>query len=76
MGLLTAIVGDRIYLDVNIWIYALEQHPTSSQSLTELFQKVDEKKLTVLTSELSLTEALVEQKLDYGQRSFDFNTEV
>jgi predicted nucleic acid-binding protein len=43
MGILTAIQGNRIYLDVNIWIYALEQHPTFSQVLTELFQQVDQK---------------------------------
>lgn len=59
MGILTAIQGNRIYLDVNIWIYALEQHPTFSQILTELFQQVDQKTLTVVTSELSLAEALV-----------------
>jgi len=59
MGILTAIQGNRIYLDVNIWIYALEQHPTFSQVLTELFQQVDQKTLTVVTSELSLAEALV-----------------
>ena len=64
MGILTAIQGDRIYLDVNIWIYALEQHPTFSQPLTELFQQVDQKALTVVTSELSLAEALVKPVRD------------
>jgi len=59
MGILTAIQGNRIYLDVNIWIYALEQDPTFSQVLTELFQQVDQKTLTIVTSELSLAEALV-----------------
>lgn len=64
MGILTAIQGDRIYLDVNIWIYALEQHPIFSQPLTELFQQVDQKVLTVVTSELSLAEALVKPMRD------------
>jgi len=59
MGILTTIQGDLIYLDVNIWIYAVEQHPTYSQTLTELFQQVDQRALTVVTSELSLAEALV-----------------
>lgn len=59
MGILTTIQGDRIYLDVNIWIYAVEQHPTYSQTLTQLFQQVDQRALTVVTSELSLAEALV-----------------
>jgi predicted nucleic acid-binding protein len=59
MGILTTLQGSRIYLDVNIWIYALEQHPTYSQTLTELFQQVDQRTLTIVTSELSLAEALV-----------------
>jgi predicted nucleic acid-binding protein len=59
MGILNTIQGSRIYLDVNIWIYALEQHPTYSQMLTELFQQVDQRTLTIVTSELSLAEALV-----------------
>lgn len=59
MGILTTLQGNRIYLDVNVWIYALEQHPTYSQVLTELFQQVDQRILTVVTSELSLAEALV-----------------
>lgn len=64
MGILTAIQGERIYLDVNIWIYALEQHPVYSQALTELFQQADQKLLTVVTSELSLAEALVKPMRD------------
>ncbi len=64
MGILTKIQGNRIYLDVNIWIYALEQHSTFAQPLTELFQRVDQKMLTVVTSELSLAEALVKPMRD------------
>jgi predicted nucleic acid-binding protein len=64
MGILTTIQGDRIYLDVNIWIYALEQHPIFSQLLADLFQQVDQKVLTVVTSELSLAEALVKPMRD------------
>jgi predicted nucleic acid-binding protein len=50
MGILTTIQGSRICLDVNIWIYALEQHPTYSQTLTELFQQVVQRTLTIVTS--------------------------
>lgn len=64
MGILTTIQGSQIYLDVNIWIYALEQHPLYSQALTELFQQIDQKTLTVVTSELSLAEALVKPMRD------------
>lgn len=64
MGILTALQGERIYLDVNIWIYALEQHPVFSQALTALFQQVDQRILTIVTSELSLAEALVKPMRD------------
>jgi predicted nucleic acid-binding protein len=59
MGLLSALNGDRIYLDVNIWIYALEGYPAFVQDLTQLFQAIDRGTLTAFTSELSLAEALV-----------------
>jgi predicted nucleic acid-binding protein len=38
MGLLNSLQGDRIYLDVNIWIYALEGYPGFRSDLTALFQ--------------------------------------
>ncbi len=59
MGLLTALQGDRIYLDTNIWIYALEGFPAFAQNLTALFQALDLGTLTAVTSELSLAEVLV-----------------
>lgn len=51
--------GHRIYLDVNIWIYALEKRPEYTPILTELFQQIDQGILSAITSELSLAEALV-----------------
>jgi len=59
MGLLTALQGDHIYLDTNIWIYALEGFPAFAQNLTALFQALDLGTLTAVTSELSLAEVLV-----------------
>lgn len=59
MGLMTALQGDRIYLDTNIWIYALEGFPAFVQDLTMLFQAIDQGTLTAVTSELSLAEVLV-----------------
>lgn len=64
MGLLTEIQGDLLYLDVNIWIYALEGHPVYSGALTDLLQRADQQTLTVVTSELSLSEALVKPMKD------------
>ncbi|MCX5965994.1 MAG: PIN domain-containing protein [Cyanobacteria bacterium] len=58
MGLLNSLQGDRIYFDVNIWIYALEGYPAFITELTALLQAIDQGKLTAVTSELSLAEAL------------------
>ncbi len=59
MGILDAIQGNRVYLDTNIWIYALEGYPASIDDLTQLFQSIDQGNLSAVTSELSLAEALV-----------------
>jgi predicted nucleic acid-binding protein len=59
MGLLSAIQGDRVYLDTNIWIYALEGFPAFVRELANLFQAIDRGTLTAVTSELTLAEVLV-----------------
>lgn len=59
MGILRAIQGDRIYLDTNIWIYALEGYPAFQPVLTTLFEQIDAGVLMAVTSELSLAELLV-----------------
>jgi predicted nucleic acid-binding protein len=64
MGLVAALQGNRIYLDVNIWIYALEGYSAFAQELALLFQNIDQGLLTAVTSELSLAEALVKPVQD------------
>ncbi len=59
MGLIKLLRGDRIYLDANIWIYALEDFPDYSEPITDLFTAADEGSLTLVTSELTLAEILV-----------------
>ena len=59
MGILSAIQGNQIYLDTNIWIYALEGFPAFAQELTTLFNNIDQGNLTAVASELSLAEVLV-----------------
>lgn len=59
MGILDAIQGNRVYLDTSIWIYALEGYPVFIHHLTKLFQSIDRGNLNAVTSELSLSEALV-----------------
>ncbi|MBW4424412.1 MAG: PIN domain-containing protein [Nostoc desertorum CM1-VF14] len=71
MGILDAIQGTKVYLDTNIWIYALEGHPEFVQDLTQLFQSIDQGNLSVVTSELSLAEVLVKpfQNQDLTQQT-------
>jgi len=53
-----------IYLDTNIFIYALEGYPVFRPILTALFESLDRHELTAVTSELTLAEALVKPLLD------------
>ena len=59
MGIVDELGGTRIYLDTNVFIYALEEHPDYVDALAELFDEVDSGRLTAVTSELTLAEALV-----------------
>lgn len=67
MGLLTALQGGRIYLDTNVWIYAVESYPAFIQELTLLFQNVDQGNYIAITSELSLAEVLVKPLQEQNQ---------
>lgn len=51
--------GSRVYLDTNIWIYALEGFADFAVELTALFARFDAGELTAVTSELTLAEVLV-----------------
>lgn len=59
MGLLESLEGDRIYLDTNTWIYALEGYSAFRPQLTLLFEQMQAGTLTGITSELTLAELLV-----------------
>jgi predicted nucleic acid-binding protein len=51
--------GSRVYLDTNIWIYALEGFDPHVQPLTALLGRIDAGELAAVTSELTLAELLV-----------------
>lgn len=57
-------LAGRVYLDTNIFIYALEGYPAFRPALTTLFESLDRRELTAVTSELTLAEALVKPLLD------------
>lgn len=57
-------LSGRIYLDTNIFIYALEGYPAFRPALTALFEAFDRREVAAVTSELTLAEALVKPLLD------------
>lgn len=59
MGSITSLVGDVIYLDANLFIYALEGLPPFATKLAALFQRFDRGELRAVTSELTLAGVLV-----------------
>lgn len=63
MGILTTLQAP-VYLDTNIWIYALEGYPALVQPLTELFTAIDQGDISAVTSELTLAEVLVKPFMD------------
>jgi predicted nucleic acid-binding protein len=50
--------GDRLYLDTNIIVVAIEQGNPWMEQLKELFQAIDERRIHAFTSELTLAEAI------------------
>jgi predicted nucleic acid-binding protein len=59
MGILNLIQGSRVYLDTNVFIYALEGYAAFRAHLTDLFGAIDRGDLKAVTSELTLAEVLV-----------------
>ncbi len=52
-------LSGRVYLDTNIFIYALEGYSTFRAVLTTVFGALDRHELAAITSELTLAEVLV-----------------
>jgi len=59
MGKPDLLAGQRVYLDTNVFIYALEGLSEWSQISTALFQAIDAGTCEAVTSELALCECLV-----------------
>lgn len=59
MGSVTLLHGRRIYLDTNIFIYALSGFREFVPFLTDLFDAVEANACLAVTSELALAETLV-----------------
>ncbi len=71
MGILSAIVGNRIYLDTNVFIYALEGYSLYAGELAVLFAGIDEGTIQAVTSQLTLAETLVKPLMmgDLGRQA-------
>jgi len=64
MAILEVITGTKIYLDTNIFIYAIEGYTKFETELNELFEAFDAGNLQAITSELTLAEVLVKPLID------------
>jgi predicted nucleic acid-binding protein len=58
MGRITGL-SSPVYLDANIFIYALEGYPDFQERMTVLLEAMDRQEIDALTSELTLAEVLV-----------------
>ncbi|MCK5524286.1 MAG: type II toxin-antitoxin system VapC family toxin [Thiomargarita sp.] len=64
MGLIKKLLGKIVYLDANIFIYAIEHSDIYERLLNELFKQIDYGKIQAITSELTLAEVLVKPFAD------------
>ncbi len=56
MGILETITGTRVYLDTNIFIYAVEGTAEFQDLLNDLFEAFDNGNIKAITSKLTLAE--------------------
>lgn len=66
---LTKINGGNVYLDANIFIYAIEGSPEFKHKITALFSRISETSSIAITSELALAECLVKPYSENDQVS-------
>ena len=59
MGLVNDLRGHQVYLDANIFIYALNGFPAYAPTLVELFDAIESGGISAATSELTLAELLI-----------------
>ncbi len=69
MGLSPSLVGQRVYVDTNIIIFAVERNPTYIVDVAELLIANGRGDVSLVTSELSLAEALVKPTAQTDQKT-------
>ena len=58
MGILTDLRSGKVYLDTNVFIYAVEAVADHAAAIEALFERIGEGAIIAFTSELTLAEAL------------------
>jgi predicted nucleic acid-binding protein len=58
------LVGTRVYLDTNVFVYAVEGYPQFTEEMRMLFRAIDQRQVEAVTSELTLAEVLVKPLAD------------
>lgn len=58
MALLADLPSGKVYLDTNVFIYAVEAVPEYAAAIETLFGRIDDRSLVAVTSELTLGEVL------------------
>lgn len=64
MALVDDLHGCKVYLDTNIFVYAVEGFERHAQELAGLFAGIESGSLAAVTSELTLAECLVKPFMD------------
>jgi predicted nucleic acid-binding protein len=59
MGQLNLPIGSKVYIDTPVFIYTLENHPDFYPLLKPLWAKFEQNEVSIVCSELIITEALV-----------------
>ena len=63
--------GSKVYLDSSILIYTVEVNPTFWETLEILWRKFSEGEISLISSELIITEVLVKPFKSQNQQSID-----
>lgn len=71
MGLTELLHNKRVYLDANIFIYAIEQVTPHNHLLNDLFAQIDVGNISACTSSLTLAEVLVKPFADNNHALVD-----
>ena len=64
MGSITGVVNSPVYLDTNVFVYALEGFERFEAFFGELFKEIQDGRIKAVTSELTLAEVLVKPLAD------------